>query len=161
MSAEDGLCAKCAKERITCCQQREIYITLGDVERISAYTDQVEFIEFRVPTDPAYLDQDDDPVWKEYVFRADNSRRVLKRDEKGNCTFLKKNGCELPEDIRPLVCRLYPFSYTSDGILLDLEHDCPVHLLQQGQTLIDALNMSFDKAQIWHQMLYQEILLEK
>ena len=33
-------------------------------------------------------DQDDDPTWQRHVFRADGSRRILKRRANGDCTFL-------------------------------------------------------------------------
>ena len=55
----------------------EIYVTwVTSADR--ADTGRDDFYEFRVP-DPVYPDQDDDPIWREHVFRADGSRRMLKR----------------------------------------------------------------------------------
>ena len=72
----------------TCCQTSEVYATPGDVRRIARVHRSDEFTEFRPPDDPVYLEQDDDPVWRENVFRADGTRRVLKRQANGDCTFL-------------------------------------------------------------------------
>src|SRR5688572_5187759 len=88
MADEEFLCVRCARHTKTCCQRCEIYVTPGDVQRIEQHTDRYNFWEFRVPDDPNYADQDDDPAWRDHVFRQDGSRRVLKRQANGDCTFL-------------------------------------------------------------------------
>ena len=144
----------------TCCQTCEIYATPGDVQRIAAFTGENNFVEFRASNDPAYHDHDDDPAWRDNVFRADGSRRVLARQGNGDCRFLGEKGCILPLETRPLVCRLYPFQYSAEGIETELATGCPLELLSPGQGLIDALEMNRQDAQRWHAQLYQEILLE-
>lgn len=160
MQASEFLCVRCARHTRTCCQRSEIYATPGDVRRIGLHTQRDDFTEYRVPANPDYLDQDDDPVWREKVFRADNSRRVLKRQPDGDCTFLGESGCTLPLEIRPLVCRLYPYDYTAAGLLVDLVEGCPLELLPPGQGLIEALEMNRDDAVRWHRQLYEEIQME-
>jgi len=96
MEQDEFLCARCARHTKTCCQGTEIYTTPGDAERIAAYSGQTEFYEFRLPDDPVYAAQDDDPLWKNRVFRADGTRRVLKQLPNGDCTFLGTEGCTLP-----------------------------------------------------------------
>ncbi len=160
MSDQEFLCVRCARQMKTCCQRSEIYTTPRDVERISAYTGRSDFGEFRVADNPEYADQDDDPVWRDHVFKSDGSRRVLKRHANGDCTFLGDAGCRLPLDVRPLVCRLYPFDYTAEGIQDDLSEGCPLELLAPGQGLIEALEMKLEDARVWHRMLYDEVLLE-
>ena len=157
MSNEEFLCARCARHMKTCCQTSEIYVTLGDVERIADHIGRRDFFHFRVVTDPVYLEEDDDPVWQEYVVREDNSRRVLKRMPDGDCSLLGPQGCTLPLDVRPLVCRLYPFHYDERGIRDEPASGCPLELLQPGQQLIETLQMKLDDAQRWHKQLYQEI----
>ncbi|MBU0987691.1 MAG: YkgJ family cysteine cluster protein [Proteobacteria bacterium] len=160
MNAEEFLCARCAKKGKTCCQGHDIYITIGDTRRITDFTGSADFYEYRRPADPAYLDQEDDPVWCRYVFAPDGSRRVLKRNLIEDCLFLRKNGCILPLEIRPLVCRLHPYSYTADGISEVLTCECPLNFLGPGQTLDQALNLSAQVAERWQHMLYREITLE-
>lgn len=152
------LCVRCAREGKTCCQRAEIFITKGDAARIAGYCSKDDFFEFRYPDNPAYLDQDDDPIWKQYVFRQDGHRRVIKRDPVGNCAFLRETGCILPLEVRPLVCRLYPFEYNAEGIEIDVEGEwCPGHLMEPGESFIQALDMSVNDAEGWHCQLYAEI----
>ena len=132
----------------------------GDLERIAAHTGQSDFSEFLAPADPSYADQDDDPLWRDHVFRQDGTRRVLKRQANGDCTFLGSHGCKLPIEVRPLVCRLYPYDYNEQGIQPELSPGCPLELLAPQQGLIDALDMRLDDARRWQQQLYREIILE-
>lgn len=159
---EECLCERCAKLGKTCCQEREIYVTPGDVQRIAGKTGQSDFYDFCKASDPSYEDQDDDPIWAAYVFKADGTRRVLKRNSWGDCIFLGQSGCMLALDIRPLVCRLYPYSYNAEGLYKELEEGCPVHLLEPGQSLEQAIaGCCRENAYQWHKNLYAEILLEK
>ncbi|OQX21300.1 MAG: hypothetical protein BWK80_33830 [Desulfobacteraceae bacterium IS3] len=156
------LCERCAKLGKTCCQEREIYITPGDVQRIAEKTGWNNFYDFCKASDLSYEDQDDDPMWAAYVFRQDGTRRVLKRKASGDCMFLGATGCVLALETRPLVCRLYPYSYNADGLYEELEEGCPVHLLTPGRTLEQELaGCSRENAYQWHHKLYAEIILEK
>ena len=56
----------------------------------------------------------DEPASKPAPSQVLAKNRVLFN---GDCTFLGAAGCVLPEEVRPLVCRLYPFEYTHRGIL--------------------------------------------
>lgn len=163
MDAEDEpLCARCARAmKTTCCQQREIYLTPGDVRRINAHTGLLGFSTFEAAVNPDYLDQDDDPLWAECVFREDGTRRTLRRISGGNCMFLGPAGCMLPLEVRPLVCRLHPFDYTEEGIKDELASGCPLHLLKPDQGLIETLGMNLEDARRWHRQLYEEIRQEK
>lgn len=145
---------------MTCCQTCEIYVSPGDARRIAAFTGRTDFHEDRLPDNPSYADQDDDIAWRDNVFLADGSRRVLKRQASGDCMFLGTAGCTLPLEIRPLVCRLYPFAYDAEGIQQDLSPGCPTHLLRPGWSLLQELDMQRADAERWQAMLYQEILLE-
>ncbi len=161
MSEVEFLCVRCARHMKTCCQTREIYVTLGDVERISGHLGRDDFWHFQVATDPRYLEQDDDPVWRDHVIREDNSRRVLKQRPDGDCSQLGPQGCTLPLEVRPLVCRIYPYDYDAGGFHDDLSEGCPLELLRPGQGLIEELGMNMEDARRWHKQLYEEILLEK
>lgn len=154
------LCARCALLGRTCCQGREIYITPGDVRRISAMTGALQFVEWNRTSDPSYLDQDDDPVWRLHVFRSDGSRRILKRNSNGDCIFLGVGGCRLAMEVRPLLCRLHPLAYTADHIDEEPDAGCPRHLLMAGESLFEATRTSLALAKNWHRQLYEEILTD-
>ena len=154
---EEFLCARCARHTRTCCQDTEIHVTLGDMRRIAPYTDGVEVSEFRAPSHPVYDQNREDPVWHQHVFRDDGTRRVLKQQPGGDCVFLGTQGCRLPAQARPLVCRLYPFDYAVDGIHDQLASGCPVELLRPGQQLLQVLSMDIEEARGLHAQLYREI----
>jgi len=162
MNDEKCLCTRCAKMGKTCCYNRDIYITPGDVKRIREYIGEDDFYEFRSALKSEYLDQDDDPMWLKYVFNSDGSRRVLKHGISEKCIFLGEKGCTLSLNVRPLVCRLHPHTYNADDIYPELENDCPVYLLEKGETLEQAVaGICIEDARKWHRMLYDEIVLEK
>ena len=45
----------------------------------------------------------------------------------GKCPFLKEAGCELSEKERPLICRMFPLTFTleKEGITFQLSRLCP------------------------------------
>ena len=157
----ESLCARCARHTTTCCQQSDIYVTPGDVERIAAQVGRRDFYEFRLPGDPVYMQQDDDPIWPELVYKdAGGTRRLLKQEDNGDCHFLGERGCVLPGEVRPLICRLYPFDFNERGIVPALARGCPLELLPPGQSLLHALEMNYNQADAWRQQLYAELPLE-
>jgi Fe-S-cluster containining protein len=186
-------CATCAATRKTCCQQAEIVVTSGDVARIAERVGRSDFTRRTRPSDPAYLEADpDDPNWVRYTLAPDGTRLVLAkqdglqpghsghRGQAGDCTFLGPAGCALPEGVRPLVCRLYPFMYTERGLDgpesasggLD-ESWCPTHLFFDADrralpmstlppgtprtTMLTVLRMDPVEGERWRGMLYEEL----
>jgi Fe-S-cluster containining protein len=160
LAIQPTLCGRCAQHGRTCCQGREIYITPGDLRRISAVTGELQFVEWSRTQDSSYMDQDDDPVWRQHVFASDGSRRILKRQANGDCIFLSSDGCLLALAARPLLCRLHPFTYTADHIDIEPDPDCPRHLLVSGESVFEAIHTSMALAQQWHRQLYEEVLID-
>jgi Fe-S-cluster containining protein len=154
---EEPLCVRCSRHRQTCCQLSEVYVTLGDVKRIADYSGRDDFHHFAAPLNPVYQADDDDPTWRDLVFRPNGTRRVLRCRPEGDCTFLGPAGCTLPLDVRPLLCRIYPYDFTDRGIADDLAPGCPLELLRPQQGLIEALHMNLTDARAWHEQLYEEI----
>ena len=157
VAMQPTLCARCALQGKTCCQGREIYITPGDMRRISAVAGDLQFVEWTRTVDPSYMDQDDDPVWRQHVFCSDGRRRILRRQPNGDCIFLDAQGCHLTMAVRPLLCRLHPFTYTADHIDNEPDTDCPRHLLFAGESVFEAVHTSIALARQWHHQLYEEI----
>jgi Fe-S-cluster containining protein len=160
LAMQQTLCARCALQGKTCCQGREIYITPGDMRRIGAVTGELQFMEWTRTDNPSYLDQDDDPVWRQHVFGSDGSRRILKRQSNGDCIFLGVHGCRLALEVRPLLCRLHPFTYTADHIDNEPDTDCPRHLLLAGESVFEAIHTSMELARQWHRQLYEEVITD-
>ena len=157
MNSDPILCVRCAAHQKTCCQTSEVTVTLGDVRRIAEHTGQSEICEFRQPSDPVYLSHPDDPIWLETVIQPDGSRRVLRRRENGDCQFLGANGCTLPIEVRPLICRIYPYDYNEQGLHQRLASGCPLELLRPQESLLAALDVDRHQADAWHKQLYAEI----
>ncbi|GIW90370.1 MAG: hypothetical protein KatS3mg109_0802 [Pirellulaceae bacterium] len=156
----EPICVRCARVQKTCCQTSEVYVSPGDVRRIAAYTGQWDFFHDALPSDPVYAEQDDDPPWRDLVFQPDGKRRILRRQPSGDCVFLGPAGCRLPLEVRPLVCRLYPFDYDCRGIKPQLARGCPLQLVRPGMTILEELDMSREQAEQWHRQLYAEIAEE-
>lgn len=151
------LCTKCARHERTCCQDTEILVTDGDIQRIRDHENRADFWEYRAPSDPEYLRENaDDPNWLRYTARADGTRPVLKHMESRDCTFLTPKGCCLPIEIRPLVCRLYPYDYTEQNIIGTVP-GCPLSLLEKGQTVIEGVGVELEDAKRWRRQLYSEL----
>ena len=157
-----SLCLRCARRGRTCCQGTEIYVTARDVQRIRDVLQREDFYEYREPENPAYADQDDDPLWQTWVTGPQRPRRVLKRDGQGNCMFLTAAGCALTLEVRPLICRLHPHVYNHLGLYPEISSDCPLDLLQPDERL-EELIQGFDRDSTlhWHHMLYEEIQQEE
>ena len=152
-----SLCARCAQHERTCCQWTDILVTDGDIQRISAHVDRADFWEYRGPADPdAVKPQSHDPNWLIYTLRADGTRPQLKQQPSGDCTFLTPTGCSLPTEVRPLICRLYPYDYTEQRIAGTVP-GCPLYLLERGQTLSQGIGIRLEDAKRWRQQLYDEL----
>ncbi|RJP37155.1 MAG: hypothetical protein C4547_05870 [Phycisphaerales bacterium] len=149
-------CTKCARITRTCCQRCEVLVSAGDRERIAEYTGRTDFWSDRVPEDPAYADPGGDPNWRAWGFHADGSRPTLNRRQDGDCTFLTATGCSLPMHVRPLVCRLYPYTYTEHGVN-GVSDECPREVVPPGDNILNVLDVRRADADRWHQMLYAEL----
>lgn len=156
-----SFCLSCASQGHTCCQGHDIYVTRGDCSRIEHFTGTSRFFEYRGCSIADYADQDDDPIWRQYVFCKDGSRRVLEQSADCNCLFLGAAGCALPLNTRPLVCRLYPHLYSAAGIAGRWDDECPATRSQAAPLIEQGIaGVQFQQAAQWHRMLYTEIQWE-
>lgn len=190
-------CARCASTQKTCCQHAQILVTSGDVRRIAAHTGLDGFHHHARPIDQAVLEHvDSDPNWVRYTVAPDGTRHVLKkqdgihpgasghRGQAGDCTFLGPQGCVLPIETRPFVCRLYPFmynewrmegpgdeskgideSYCPTGMFFDRERRAlPASNLQPGTprvTMLTVLKMDPRDGERWRAGLYEELRADR
>lgn len=152
---EHPLCARCAAQGKTCCQNTEIFVTLGDVRRIAAAGHGDDFTAI-APRAARVEDNAWDAAWSR-LFAADGGRRILAHRPDGDCVFLDANGCRLPMGVRPLVCRLYPYDYNESTIKGVFGHLCPSPEGDNIPFLLAALEMNREAAEGWRKDLYREI----
>jgi len=152
-------CARCASLQRTCCQRADILVTAGDVGRIELSGPEGDFWEWRMPSDPeSLLPDEDDPAWLGLTTRPDGTRRLLLRRANGDCILLGPQGCRLTAEVRPLICRLFPFSYTERGIAGEDPHCCPREQLGVGaRPMTRVLGMRLVDARRWQAQLYAEL----
>lgn len=155
-----SLCSRCAGLGRTCCQNTRVFVTLGDLRRLRASAGDGDFVEYALPADGERLcGIEYDAAWSR-IFAPDGRRRVLAHLPDGDCRFLTSSGCSLPESVRPLVCRLYPFDYNETAIKGVHGHLCPRPEADSAPLLLALLAMNREKAEEWRKMLYREILEE-
>jgi Fe-S-cluster containining protein len=113
---------------------------------------EASYMEF----DPA------DPEWIPLTLASDGTRRMLRQRPDGDCTFLGDAGCTLPGEVRPLVCRLYPWAFDYTGVHGEKPEYCPVAMLStDGRPMVEVLGMQAGDAHGWHRMLYDELREEQ
>ncbi len=151
-------CSRCAERGASCCTGNQIFLTSGDIRRITAALHRNDFYLFE-PADPVYTESGDDPLWTDMTIGPDGKRRVLKRVEYRNCILLGPSGCVLPMEKRPLVCRLYPFAYTT-ARLGGIDETCPVARHENPQRCLDLMGMSMENARKWHRLIMGELFSE-
>ena len=153
-----SLCARCASRGETCCRNSQVFLTLGDVRRIGrAAGSAAVFFEEAPAIDPAYRAGDEiDPVWNR-IFDREGRRRILVFRPESGCFFLSAGGCRLPPEIRPLVCRLYPYDYNHVAIKGVYGHRCPEPERNSPALILALLSMNRETAECWRQTLYAEI----
>jgi len=148
-------CYQCSRNSTSCCKGTQILLTSGDVLRITRFLGAFDFFTFETP-DPSYTDPGDDPAWLTLTIRPDGRRRVLKRTADKSCTMLADTGCILPLTLRPLICRLHPYTYT-EADLSGIDPTCPISREGDWPALLEQLGMTIIEARQWHRLLYCEL----
>ncbi len=151
-------CAECAEAGRSCCVGGQIFVTIGDVRRIAEFMGYHGFVTFERMS-PQYDASESDPTWSSLVLEADGSRRVLRRTTDDSCFFLRGTGCVLPAEVRPLLCRIYPYDFTAEGIS-GISATCPLSSLTDWRSILERQGMPMAAALNWHQRLYDEITQE-
>jgi Fe-S-cluster containining protein len=156
------ICAHCATVQKTCCQHDaiDILVTGGDLRRIISYLEDKshnisDFYELRSPK--AEFFDPTDANWYRYIERGNGTRQYLKKTPQGDCIFLTSTGCELDAASRPLICRLYPYYYTENGLEECDPFLCPGECKCMGEHIFKELEMDKSTAEIWRQTLYREL----
>ncbi len=148
-------CKRCALAGTSCCKNHQIVLTTGDFERIARFTGNQDF-SVTGPLIVEEIQTDYDPQWLPLIMESGNHVKFLRRTPEKTCILLTENGCQLPFDHRPLMCRLYPYTYTEDDIL-GIDTACPISKENEWTKILEQLEMPSQKAREWRAMLYSEI----
>ena len=121
------VCARCPRALgHSCCEvgpgEALATLTRADAARIAAHTG----LSLRRFTEEEGLDEEaasayeaSRPLFRGYFRRAPVRLTLQQRPQAGGrsaCVFHRAgSGCALPEDVRPIACRLYPFERFADG----------------------------------------------
>jgi len=152
-----NFCGICYTEGKECCRHRDVIVTNGDLDRIMKFTNRSDFVENRISRYPHSAQYNfEDPTWHRYTLNEDNTRRVLKNSKDDNCVFLSNEGCTLPMNVRPLLCRLHPYMYSEHQILF-IDDDCPITNFDDPYKALEKMGMGYDAAEQWRRQLYQEL----
>lgn len=114
------VCARCAEESLTCCQlypgQEEFCFPLSGLEvaLLDSHLPRKDGCFVSMPNSYAFIQALTQlfPSRSEILrqrFPLGSSHLRLATDAEGRCVFLRKMGCVLSDDHRPLFCRLFPF----------------------------------------------------
>jgi len=139
--------------------KNDILLTQEDANRIARHIGTTAFYEYRRPLDPGDLGDREDGNWLTYTLRPEGTRRVILLKAGGDCFFLEVTGCLLPQDKRPLICRLHPLLYTEAGVT-GVSPDCPAEFLAAGETVLASVGMELATGLEWHAQLYAELRRE-
>ena len=153
-------CMDCAAKNGSCCCNRQIVVTQGDVERIRAITGSTDFSTFEIPEPEYAVIQEEDPIWNVITLQPDGQRHVLKRMSNGDCFFLSSKGCWLDIEVRPLICRIHPCTYVENS-LTGIDPDCPIARMPSPSQALEQICMPLVKVDTWRQQLYRELIFSK
>ena len=156
---EDIPCISCVSAGGSCCLNRQIILTFGDVQRVKACIGHDNFFTIEKP-EAWYLEPFYDPAWLPLVLNQQGLFRVLTRNADKSCGMLTKTGCMLPFESRPLVCQLHPYMYTETEII-GIDDTCPISKEMDGFSILNRLNMPREKAVDWQHLLYTELHTER
>jgi len=86
---------------------------------------------------------------------------VLRLNGSPDCWFLGAQGCTLPAEVKPLLCRLFPVAYTEQGIT-GIEEECTARFPDRDvEALMRAIGMDMGAAEGWRAQLYRELREEQ
>jgi Fe-S-cluster containining protein len=134
-------------------------LTCGDIDRIHQVYPVPDFYELARLT-PDYEDGGGDPTWNPAILDDTGRRRIVRQKENGRCFFLTDVGCSLPSDVRPLLCRIFPYDFREYG-LCGISASCPVASESQWLHILEDSEMKYSNARKWVVQLYEEIKAEQ
>ncbi|OQX22900.1 MAG: hypothetical protein BWK80_28740 [Desulfobacteraceae bacterium IS3] len=161
-------CFECSELQLTCCEKSEVCVTKGDIKRIAEYAGRNDFYHLMpvseelkfIITNPCNPENGSE-IYLKYLFDEEGRRIILKKNE-NRCCFLTHNGCDLPLNIRPIVCRLYPYDWNDNkDMWIDPARLCPENLFKDEQEIKEQLCLPEQEAKRLLELFYDEIKSQK
>jgi len=156
----NNICAKCHENGTGCCimhpSEEDFMFGLTDHEiqkiALTCSINENEFVVCdNVSTDTMAYYLKLDSLFSDVMIECKRKRFKLKN---GKCFFLTENGCELPVNIRPYYCRLYPFWVNQEKKTTFIPSErC---LAQNYAVLVDDLYAIFNTDEAGIKNLYDE-----
>ena len=147
-TGDSDVCLRCSQQGPTCCRiasgQEEFCFPLSRMEK--------ERIQDHVPYTGGFALSENSPAFVEYVCRLFPGEEKLVQelfppgkehfrlavDSMSACRFLGPEGCEIPLEVRPYFCRIYPFWVAGREVII---FDSPTCLARrESRTLKQLLN---------------------
>ena len=141
------VCGLCSHDGDMCCRcktgEKELLPPLSDLElnKLEAALTREEFqtavteaantLLFLKQVRRLFIDGRGGDVQR--VFPSSGTHRRLSINEDGFCTLLGPEGCVLPREARPFICRLYPFWFTGHQLQVFQNPGCLA--LNQSRTV--------------------------
>lgn len=164
------VCRRCALTEPTCCSCRpgeeELLppISLFELARMLASRIRASEEDYvvLVANSPAFLKQMGRlfPGQRQTlgrIFPQDGQHLRLRLDQTNRCALLGPAGCLLPVRARPLICRLYPFWFAGEKILVFNNPHCQA--LRENRN-ITALHQAFGTSEDKLRRLYLQLCQE-
>jgi len=146
-TGDSDSCLRCSLQGPTCCRitsgQEEFCFPLSKIEkeRIQEHVPHTGGFVLS-PNTQAFIDNvcrlfpGEDETVRE-LFPEGKEHYRLAVDSMGACRFLGPEGCEIPREVRPYYCRLFPFWVTGNTVIF---FDAPTCLVRREErTLIRML----------------------
>lgn len=150
-TGDSDVCLRCSQQGATCCR-----ITAGQEEFCFPLSlKEKERIQEHVPYTGGFALSKNSPAFIESTCRLFPGEEALVRelfpkgkehfrlavDTMGACRFLGPEGCEIPQEVRPYYCRLYPFWMVGHEIIV---FDSPTCLARRESRSLKQMFCSLD-----------------
>ena len=161
-----SVCEQCARLQKTCCERSDVEVALteGDIIRIRRFYKANDFYR-RIPVPPELAATYENPdhhdatvsLYVAGLFDAQGRRPILEKQADGRCLFVTGQGCVLPVEARPLLCRLYPYDWNDQRLLWIHAPYCPHEFSADEMDLVQKIGDTKEIALNLVEQLYAEL----
>lgn len=165
-TGDSDVCRRCSLQGPTCCRiatgQEEFCfpISLTEKERIQEHVPHTGGFVLS-PNSKAFIDHvcrlfpGEEEVVRE-LFPEGKEHFRLAVDTLGACRFLGPEGCEIPQEIRPYYCRLFPFWKVGHDVIF---FDSPICLVRREERTLTRMLHGLDTSKAVIKDLYGRLRL--
>jgi len=165
-TGDSDVCRRCSLQGPTCCRiavgQEDFCFPLSQTEkeRIQEHVPHTGGFELS-PNSKAFIDYlcrlfpgEEDAA--KALFPEGKEHFRLAVDSLGACRFLGPEGCEIPQEVRPYYCRLFPFWMAGRDVIF---FDSPTCLARREERTLNRMLMCLDSSRATVNDLYGRLRL--